>query len=90
MGSVRRPGETSDAAIATQLIADVLENAVSAFDGFGREVCRVAAQRSPDPSKAVDLISEHRGSGQRLRDLFGIDIAAALTPDEWIFRNPRQ
>src|SRR5262245_9954573 len=32
-----------DADLSAHLIADALENGVSAFDGFGRETCRVHA-----------------------------------------------
>jgi hypothetical protein len=50
-------GQNADADVAEQLISDALENAVSAFDGFRREVCRVGP-RSKDPmsrSNAVRL-----------------------------------
>jgi hypothetical protein len=51
-------GQNADADVAEQLISDALENAVSAFDGFRREVCRVGGPRSKDPmsrSNAVRL-----------------------------------
>ena len=45
--------QDADADIAEQLISDALENAVSAFDGVGREVCRVAASRT---NSSADLL----------------------------------
>lgn len=37
------------------LIEDALENCVSAFDGFAREVCRVRAEKSADATRASNL-----------------------------------
>jgi hypothetical protein len=80
-----RLGETTDGAeLAEQLISDALENAVSAFDGFGREVCRITAERSIDPAKATSISFQNiEGARQRVHDLFRIDIAAPLAPEEW-------
>jgi hypothetical protein len=79
-----RLGQDADADVAEQLISDALENAVSAFDGFGREVCRVADPRSTDPAKA-SLISFQNieGARHRVQDLFSVDIASTPTPGEW-------
>jgi hypothetical protein len=66
------------------LISDALENAVSAFDGSGREVCRVAGQRSKDPTKATSISFQNiEGARQRVQDLFSVDLASPLTPGEW-------
>jgi hypothetical protein len=79
-----RLGEQADADVADQVISDALENAVSAFDGFGREVCRIAAPRSSDPQKAVSISFQNvEAARQRVRDLFSVDMASALSPDEW-------
>lgn len=79
-----RLGETADGDLAEQLISDALENAVSAFDGFGREVCRVAASRSVDPAKATSISFQSiEGARQRVQDLFNVDIASPLTTHEW-------
>jgi hypothetical protein len=77
-------GQNADADLAEQLISDALVNAVSAFDGFGREVCRLAAPRSKDPTKATSISFQNiEGARQRVRDLFSIDIASPLTHGEW-------
>jgi hypothetical protein len=79
-----RLGQDADADVAEPLISDALENAVSAFDGFGREVCRVAGPRSNDPTKAASISFQNsEGARQRVQDLFGVDIASLLAPEEW-------
>jgi hypothetical protein len=78
-------GEGADADVVSQLTTDALENAVSTFDGFGREVCRVAAPQCSDPAKAAAISFQSiEGARQRILDLFGFDFASKLTPDEWI------
>ena len=80
-----RLGQGADADVAEQLISDALENAVSAFDGFGREVCRVAGPRSNDPAKAASISFQNiEGARMRVQDLFSVDIASPLTPGEWM------
>ena len=40
-----------DADLKRHLLEDALENAVSAFDGFGREACRVNSAKATNPAK---------------------------------------
>lgn len=78
-------GQT-DTDVAQQLVADALENAVSAFDGFGREACRVHAAKAIDPSKAEAMSFQNLGGAQKnLRTLFGFDVVSGVQPDEWKF-----
>ena len=46
---------TQEREMAGHLVGDALENVVSAFDGFGRELCRVAAPKATNPSDAEDV-----------------------------------
>ncbi len=70
--------------LSAHLIGDALENAVSAFDGFGREVCRVWASRSCDPVKAEALSFQNiEGARKSVQDFFGFNFAAGLTADQW-------
>ena len=70
--------------LAEHLIADSLENVVSAFDGFGRETARVNAHRASDAARAMNLSFQNlAGVRTNLQTLFGFDIAAALETDEW-------
>jgi hypothetical protein len=79
-----RLGEGAEPDVAEQLISDAIENAVSAFDGFGREVCRIAADRSSEPKAAADISFQNiDGARKRVQDLFQVDISASLSPEAW-------
>ncbi len=67
---------TVDADLAEHLIGDALENVVSAFDGFGREIC---AQKSADIR-----FQNLSGARRRVRDRFGFDFADGLDADSWV------
>jgi hypothetical protein len=70
--------------LAERLIENALEDCVSAFDGFGREICHVHAKKSTDPAKVVKISFQNlEGAKQNLRDLFKIDISSGLVGDEW-------
>jgi hypothetical protein len=67
--------ETVEKDLAEHLIGDALENVVSAFDGFGREVCA---------HKAKDMRFQNlTGARTKVQDAFGFDFADGLTVDEW-------
>jgi hypothetical protein len=77
---------TVDQAMADYLTADALENAISAFDGFGREACRVRATVTTDPAKVEKLSFQNlAGARKNMQDLFGFDLAAGVAADEWDF-----
>jgi hypothetical protein len=46
---------TTEPELASYLTNDALENVVSAFDGFGRETCRVNAAKSTESTKAQNI-----------------------------------
>lgn len=70
--------------LAQRLVENGLEDCVSAFDGFGREVCRVHA-RSTDKSTKAEKASFQNLEAARasVRDVFAIDLSAHVTPSEW-------
>ena len=74
----------ADADIREALIEKALESIVSTFDGFGREVCRVNADKATSPSRAA-RISLQRLSQARseLQTVFGFDIADPVSSGEW-------
>jgi hypothetical protein len=75
---------TADAEVAERLIGNALEDCVSAFDGFAREICRVHAAKSCDPAKAEKVSFQNlEGAKRNLTGLFGFDLAADLTVEEW-------
>lgn len=75
---------TAEAEVAIRLVENALEDCVSAFDGFGRELCRIHAKKASDPSKAESMSFQNlEGAKQNLKGLFNLDLAADLTGDEW-------
>lgn len=72
-----------DPELRLQLVEDALENCVSAFDGFGRETCRVRAHRSSNPNSVAQISFQNiERADQRLRTLFGIEIMSSLSQPE--------
>jgi len=70
--------------LAESLTANALEDCVSAFDGFGREFCRVHAQMSTDPAKAARMSFQSLdGAKNNIVELFGIDLCGGLVSEEW-------
>jgi hypothetical protein len=75
---------TLEGDLSAQLIADALENGVSAFDAFGREVFRVHAGKASNPAKAeVVSFQNLAGAQKNVQALFGVDLASGLTANEW-------
>jgi hypothetical protein len=67
--------ESVDKDLAEHLIGDALENIVSAFDGFGREVCA---------RKGQDVHFQNLPAARKkLQDAFAFDFADGVTPDDW-------
>jgi hypothetical protein len=70
--------------LAEHLVGDALENVVSAFDGFARQLCKVNAARASNPTQAAGLSFQNLAGAQKnVLKLFGADLAAGLTPAEW-------
>jgi len=70
--------------LAAHLVGDALENAVSAFDGFGREIARVNATHATNQTKAEGLSFQNLTGAQRnVQDLFGFDISLCLSSEQW-------
>lgn len=66
------------------LTEDALENCVSAFDGFGRETCRIRAHRCTNPSKAQSISFQNpKRFAERLVELFGVDIKYGMSVSDW-------
>ena len=74
-----------EASVSKQLIENALEDCVSAFDGFGREMCRVFAAKATDPKKAEDIRFQNvKGAAEKVLDQFSVDFAAALDSTDWV------
>jgi hypothetical protein len=73
-------------ALADQLVGDALENVISAFDGFGRELCKVSATKSVNAAEAADVRFQNLiGARNRLQKLFGLDMMTFVTASDWDF-----
>jgi hypothetical protein len=67
--------ETVEKDLADHLIGDALENVVSAFDGFGREICL---------RKGFEIRFQNlRGARRNVQEKFGFDFADGLTAEQW-------
>ncbi len=76
--------ETQELQVAQHLIENALEDCVSAFDGFGRETCRVFATKAAKPEKAAEIRFQNIGAARdRVREQFSIDFAATTAPADW-------
>ena len=75
---------SADKELSEKLIENALEDCVSSFDGFGRELCRMHAQKSASPAK-VGKISFQSLDGAKTNVLtaFGIDLSTCVTSAEW-------
>ena len=74
----------ADADFKQYLIEDALENCVSAFDGFGRECCRIRAGASTDPARCEALSFQNLPrAAARLTSLFAVDLKSAVDPADW-------
>jgi hypothetical protein len=67
--------QPADAELADYLIGDALENVVSAFDGFGREIC---LRKAPDIR-----FQSLRTARRKVQETFGFDFADVLGSGEW-------
>lgn len=76
--------ETQETNVADAMIANALEDCVSAFDGFGRETCRVSLNKSSDPTKARNVSFQNIESAQqRILTLFALDLTQGTTTEQW-------
>jgi Zn ribbon nucleic-acid-binding protein len=70
--------------MAEKLIENALGTCVSAFDGFGREICRVNEANSLDPAKTKNISFQSlEGARSNLQAAFDLDISACVTEQDW-------
>ena|SRR5438552_444975 len=70
--------------LAEKLIENALEDCVSAFDGFGRELCRLHANRARNPARVEKMSFQNlEGAKTTFLDLFGMDLSADIVAEEW-------
>ena len=84
VGKMLEMATREDKVLAEKLVENALEDCVSTFDGFGRELCRVHASKARNPTKAEKMNFQNLAAARRgFLDLFGIDLSTALDPEEW-------
>ncbi len=70
--------------VSRMLIENALEDSVSAFDGFGRALCRVHASRASDQKRAAAMSFQNlEGARKNLKEVFSIDLASLVQVAEW-------
>jgi hypothetical protein len=70
--------------LADRIVENALEDCVSAFDGFGRELCRVYANKARSPARAERMSFQNlEAANVNVLDAFGVDLSADVEPDEW-------
>jgi hypothetical protein len=74
----------AEKALAEKLVENALEDCVSAFDGFGRELCQVHANKARNPARVGNVSFQNlEGARSTVLDAFGIDLSVKVEPDEW-------
>lgn len=77
---------TQEPEIAEQLIVNALEDCVSSFDGFGREICKTHINKAIAPEKVETLSFQNlERARDRVKDLFSFDFSDTLISNEWAF-----
>jgi hypothetical protein len=75
---------SAEGEMLNRMVENSLEDCVSAFDGFGREVCRLHANKATDPAKAERVSFQNlQGAKDNLNTLFNVDLTAGLSHEEW-------
>lgn len=75
---------SDDKELLTRLIEDALENAVSAFDGFGRAASSAYANKSTDESQAKEISFQNiQNARNKIKTIFGFDFASNISETEW-------
>ena len=76
--------KVDDTDVSERLVENALEDCVSAFDGFGKEICRVHAETAINPIRAGKIsFQDLGGANKNLSSLFDIDLSDGITAEEW-------
>ena len=75
--------ESHDNDLRMKLIENALEDCVSAFDAFGRELCRVHADRTSNPATMNRMRFQNLVHARAELQTIGVVMTAAITTDAW-------
>ena len=84
VGKMLEIAKGEEKAVAEKLIESALENYVSAFDAYGRELCHLHADQATNPIRARGTSFQNlEGARSNLLKLFGMDLSSYVRPEEW-------
>ncbi|MGA1979068.1 MAG: hypothetical protein ABSG99_00670 [Sedimentisphaerales bacterium] len=70
--------------LADHLVRNALEDCVSSFDGFGRELCRVYANKASAPYNAEKLSFQSIEKVKQILNVsFGISLTTVVSEEDW-------
>lgn len=73
-----------DSDLAEKLIENALEDCISAFDGFGREICNVYFKKASKQDHPQNVSFQNIDAVcKKLKSLYGVDILKCMSSDEW-------
>ena len=75
--------ESHDNDLGIKLIENALEDCVSAFDAFGRELCRVHADRTSNPATMNRMRFQNLVHARAELQTIGVEMTAAIMTDAW-------
>ena len=75
--------ESHDNDLRIRLIENALEDCVSAFDAFGRELCRVHADRTSNPATMNRMRFQNLVHARAELQTIGVEMTAAIMTDAW-------
>lgn len=74
--------------ISEKIIEDALEDCISTFDGFGRELCKIHQTQSKFPEKINKISFQSlEGAKEGIKSQFKFDIDVGIDNDEWRIAN---
>ena len=75
--------ESLDGELRVKLIENALEDCVSAFDAFGREVCRVYADSTSNPAAMDRIRFQNLVKAQSQLQTIGVTMTLGTTTEAW-------
>jgi hypothetical protein len=69
-----------------KMIEDALENCVSCFDGFGKNLCRLYAAKAQNAERAANIRFQNLGGANKsVQEQFQIEMPQGITALDWNF-----
>ena len=80
--------KSADTEISEKVVENALEDCISAFDGFGRELCKIRSSKSKYPDK-INKISFQSldGAKEGIKNHFEFNLDEGISNEEWRVAN---